>query len=79
MKQGEVDELGDESEESGTLLGLTEESKRMADQGHECPIPKPRVILGEILGLRNRKEERTVTRPEIVVEREEKSSRKTSD
>lgn len=38
-------------EEVSTFLQLEEEAQRLAKAGHECPVPKPRGILGELLGF----------------------------
>lgn len=35
--------------------GVTEEEKAvMRKRAHECPVPKPRGVIGEVLGFRSR-------------------------
>lgn len=63
-----------EGEEEGTSIGLAEERERLEKQGHECPMPKPGEIVGEVLRLGNRNERRRRVRLEVVVEREEERS-----
>lgn len=62
--------LDDEEEEAEASFGLAEERERMKKQGHECPIPKPGGIVGEVLGFENRTERMRATRPEVVVQKE---------
>ncbi|KAI2789808.1 hypothetical protein POX_d05306 [Penicillium oxalicum] len=40
-------------DEVSTFYEQQEEAKRVAQMGHECPVPKPRGVLGELLGFRN--------------------------
>lgn len=70
-----VDEEEDDVEV--TSISLAEEGERIKKQGHECPIPKPGGIVGEVLGLGKRDDRMKKLRPEVVVERqEEKKSRR---
>ncbi|OJJ37246.1 hypothetical protein ASPWEDRAFT_182138 [Aspergillus wentii DTO 134E9] len=41
-------------EEVSTFLQLEEEAQSMAKVGRECPVPKPKGILGDILGFTGR-------------------------
>ncbi|KAF9894605.1 hypothetical protein FE257_006493 [Aspergillus nanangensis] len=43
-------------EEVSTFLQLEQEAERLAQTGRECPVPKPRGVLGEILGFSARKD-----------------------
>ncbi|KAJ5101773.1 hypothetical protein NUU61_003995 [Penicillium alfredii] len=40
-------------EEVSTFLQMEEEAEKLAHIGRECPVPKPKGILGELLGFRN--------------------------
>ncbi|KAF7720312.1 Uncharacterized protein PECH_003431 [Penicillium ucsense] len=40
-------------DEVSTFFEMEAEAKRMAQVGHECPVPKPKGVLGELLGFRN--------------------------
>lgn len=70
VREGDRNELEDEEDEAEALLRLAEQRKRLETKGHECPIPKPGGILGEVLGLGNRTERIRKTRPEVVVQKE---------
>ncbi|KAB8235090.1 uncharacterized protein BDW43DRAFT_270852 [Aspergillus alliaceus] len=43
-------------DEVSTFLQLEEEAAQLAKAGRECPVPKPRGVLGELLGFSNHKE-----------------------
>ncbi|KAA8652542.1 hypothetical protein EYZ11_002572 [Aspergillus tanneri] len=43
-------------DEVSTFLQLEEEAKRLAMTGRECPVPKPRGVLGELLGFSSQKD-----------------------
>ncbi|KAJ5629637.1 hypothetical protein N7528_003294 [Penicillium herquei] len=49
---------GSEDEEVSTFFHMEEEAKRMAQVGHECPVPKPKGVLGELLGFNARGNEK---------------------
>lgn len=66
----ETNELDDEDDAEGASISLAEESERIKKQGHECPMPKPGGIVGEILGFGKRDDRVKRPRPEVVVERE---------
>ncbi|PYH96306.1 hypothetical protein BO71DRAFT_397220 [Aspergillus ellipticus CBS 707.79] len=38
-------------EEVSTFLQLEEEAQRLAATGRECPVPKPKGVLGDLLGF----------------------------
>lgn len=38
-------------EEVSTFLQMEEEAERLANAGRECPVPKPKGILGQLLGF----------------------------
>lgn len=38
-------------EEVSTFFQMEEEAKKLAHVSHECPVPKPRGIIGELLGF----------------------------
>lgn len=40
-------------EEVTTFFQTEEEAVKMAQNGRECPVPKPKGVLGELLGFRN--------------------------
>ncbi|KAJ5690257.1 hypothetical protein N7462_004649 [Penicillium macrosclerotiorum] len=40
-------------EEVSTFFQMEEEAENIAHLGHECPVPKPKGVLGELLGFRN--------------------------
>jgi cytochrome c oxidase assembly factor 2 len=40
-------------EEVSTFFQMEEEAEKLAHVGHECPVPKPKGVLGEFLGFRN--------------------------
>jgi hypothetical protein len=40
-------------EEVSTFFQMEEEAEKLARVGHECPVPKPKGVLGELLGFRN--------------------------
>jgi hypothetical protein len=40
-------------EEVTTFFQMEAEAEKMARVGHECPVPKPKGVLGELLGFRN--------------------------
>lgn len=67
----ETNGVGDEDDMDETSINLAEESERMKKRGHECPIPKPGGIVGEVLGLEKSNDRMRKLRPEVVVEREE--------
>ena len=70
VREGDRNGLEEEEEEAEALLVLAEQRKRLEKKGHECPIPKPGGIVGEVLGLGNRTERIRKTRPEVVVQKE---------
>lgn len=39
------------TDEVSTFLQLEEEAERLANPGRECPVPKPRGVLGQLLGF----------------------------
>lgn len=41
-------------EEVSTFLQMEAEAESMAKVGRECPVPKPRGIIGELLGFSNK-------------------------
>jgi cytochrome c oxidase assembly factor 2 len=45
-------------EEVSTFLQMEEEAEKMAKIGRACPVPKPGGIVGELLGFRNRDNDR---------------------
>ncbi|KAJ5636173.1 uncharacterized protein N7484_009486 [Penicillium longicatenatum] len=38
-------------EEVTTFFQMEEEAEKLAHIGHECPVPKPKGVLGELLGF----------------------------
>ncbi|KAJ5160002.1 uncharacterized protein N7482_007006 [Penicillium canariense] len=40
-------------EEVSAFFQMEEEAEKLAHVGHECPVPKPKGVLGELLGFRN--------------------------
>ncbi|KAJ5107027.1 hypothetical protein N7456_003702 [Penicillium angulare] len=40
-------------EEVSTFFQMEEEAQRLASVGHECPVPKPKGVLGQWLGFQN--------------------------
>ena len=42
-------------EEVSTFFQMEEEAEKLAHVGHECPVPKPKGVLGELLGFRNQR------------------------
>lgn len=40
-------------EEVSTFFLMEEEAEKLAQVGHECPVPKPKGVLGQLLGFRN--------------------------
>ncbi|KAJ5832218.1 hypothetical protein N7474_000529 [Penicillium riverlandense] len=42
-----------DDEEVTTFLQMEEEAKNLANVGRECPVPKPKGVLGQLLGFRN--------------------------
>ncbi|KAJ5746065.1 hypothetical protein N7520_011247 [Penicillium odoratum] len=40
-------------EEVATFFQMEEEAENLSHIGHECPVPKPKGVLGELLGFRN--------------------------
>ena len=40
-------------EEVATFFQMEEEAEKLARVQHECPVPKPKGVLGELLGFRN--------------------------
>ena len=40
-------------EEVTTFFQMEEEAEKMAHVSRECPVPKPKGVLGELLGFRN--------------------------
>lgn len=38
-------------EEVSTFLQMEEEAERLANTGRECPVPKPKGVLGQLLGF----------------------------
>ncbi|KAJ5279420.1 hypothetical protein N7478_004792 [Penicillium angulare] len=43
-------------EEVSTFLHMEEEAQRLASVGHECPVPKPKGVLGQWLGFQGVRE-----------------------
>ncbi len=72
--QAEENHLSYEEERERTFVRLAEERKRIEKRGHECPVPKPGGIVGEILGFESgdRNGGKEVVRPEVLVERDAK-------
>lgn len=75
MNQMDTNDPCDEERDDPSMRSV-EESNRMDKQAHACPVPKPRGVVGQMLGMRNMKEETRPLRPEVIIEREEESSRK---
>ncbi|KAL1990836.1 hypothetical protein VTN49DRAFT_5839 [Thermomyces lanuginosus] len=48
-----------EEEEVSTFLQMEAEAKEMAKLGRQCPVPKPRGIVGEWLGFTSREQRAT--------------------
>lgn len=70
---GLVDE---EDDVEGASIGLAKESERLKKQGHECPVPKPGGLAGQVLGFGKKDDKMKRSRPEVVVERpDDKRSR----
>ncbi|PWY84939.1 alpha-1,3-mannosyltransferase [Aspergillus heteromorphus CBS 117.55] len=46
-------------DEVSTFLQLEEEAQRLAAAGRECPVPKPRGVLGDLLGFTHRGDTQT--------------------
>lgn len=44
---------GTVDEEVSTFFQMEEEAEKLARVGHECPVPKPKGVIGELLGFRN--------------------------
>ena len=63
---GLVDE---ENDVEGASISLAKESERLKKQGHECPVPKPGGIVGQVLGFGKKDDKMRRERPEVVVER----------
>lgn len=40
-------------EEVTTFFQMEEEAEKLTHIGHECPVPKPKGVLGELLGFHN--------------------------
>lgn len=47
-------------EEVSTFFQMEEEAEKLTHVGHECPVPKPKGVLGELLGFRNARGSETV-------------------
>lgn len=47
MPSGAVDE------EVSAFFQMEEEAEKLAHVGHACPVPKPKGVIGELLGFRN--------------------------
>lgn len=76
-KRVDLNELIDEEDDvEGASVSLAKESERLKKQGHECPMPKPGGIVGEVLGFGKKDDRMRRPRLEVVVEnQEEKKSR----
>lgn len=48
---------GPVDEEVSTFFQMEAESQTLTQANHECPIPKPKGVLGELLGFRNARED----------------------
>jgi len=48
---GSADEAQDEHQD--TMSTLAEEQRTMQQLAHECPVPKPKGFIGELLGFRD--------------------------
>ncbi|KAJ5408897.1 hypothetical protein N7509_002780 [Penicillium cosmopolitanum] len=44
---------GPVDEEVSTFFQMEAEAQKLTQANHECPIPKPKGVLGELLGFRN--------------------------
>ncbi|KAJ6102569.1 hypothetical protein N7486_004996 [Penicillium sp. IBT 16267x] len=44
---------GTADEEVTTFFQMEEEAENLAHIGHECPVPKPKGVIGELLGFHN--------------------------
>ncbi|KAJ5677988.1 uncharacterized protein N7477_003621 [Penicillium maclennaniae] len=44
---------GSTDEEVSTFFQMEEEAEKLAQVGHECPVPKPKGVLGQLLGFRD--------------------------
>lgn len=53
------------TETSGAGNEIEEEQLAMRKRAHECPIPKPKGAIGEILGIQKRREEQEITETSI--------------
>lgn len=53
MAEGSLDTLGEERKGSfDEGKGDFDEGKMLARKAHECPVPKPGGVIGEVLGFR---------------------------
>lgn len=52
---------GDMDEEVSTFLQMEQEAEKLANSRRKCPVPKPKGVLGQWLGFRNRDSEHRTT------------------
>lgn len=52
-RPGQAAPSGAGDEEVSTFFQMEEEAEKLSHIGHECPVPKPKGVLGELLGFRN--------------------------
>ncbi|KAJ5337896.1 hypothetical protein N7452_004624 [Penicillium brevicompactum] len=45
--------IGAADDEVSTFFQMEKEAQELSHVNHECPIPKPKGVLGELLGFRN--------------------------
>jgi hypothetical protein len=48
-------------EEVSTFFQMEEEAEKLSHVGHECPVPKPKGVLGQLLGFRDAPSEQPQT------------------
>ncbi|MCJ1455907.1 hypothetical protein MMC28_006264 [Mycoblastus sanguinarius] len=61
------------SDEDSSSVQISEEEKiMMRRKSHECPVPKPRGLVGEVLGFKKKIEDDTISAPRIETRKLEK-------
>ena len=64
---------GNDEDESSILQEVEAIEIAMRRQAHQCPVPKPKGLIGEVLGFKKEGSDENIPRPRIETERTPKT------
>ncbi|MCJ1485852.1 hypothetical protein MMC06_006027, partial [Schaereria dolodes] len=58
-----------------SVVGRSDEAEALARRAHECPVPKPRGLIGEVLGFKKSEEDLTLSAKDTAIRKLDRQPR----